>query len=418
MPLIFLNQFNMDISIIIVNYNGIEYLDTLFTALLSLKKEKLSTEVIFVDNKSMDDSVLFIEKNYLEKFKGKLKIVKATKNLGFAGGNNLGAEYAAGEYVIFLNNDTKVEPDWMLEMHKCIKKNAAGIINSKLIFYYDFLKIKIATSDKILIDTNIKIDEKNYRLDPKFCKNSVINEKELICFGNTFFYIPIDPSQKKSLKLEIKPNSAPGENDAIFINGKKILLFKYQNGCIKVHLDSEDLKKNINLIQNAGSGVDGNFYGYDIGFCEEDQGQYEEIREINNACGASMIMRKEDFFKVGKFDDNFFMYYEDTDLSYRIRAMGKKLFYCPTAIVRHIHAGSSQEWSPLFIYYVFRNRMFFILKNFSVPRFAKEYLKFIKFVSVHVFFRKMTFEKKLAFIKSILSLTLNAPLLFARKVSK
>ena len=57
------------------------------------------------------------------------------------------------------------------------------------------------------------------------------------------------------------------------------------------------------------------------------------------------------------------MYYEDTDLSWRARLKGWKVLYAPEATVKHIHCGTSGEWSPFFHYHVDRNRLAMILKN-------------------------------------------------------
>ena len=86
-------------------------------------------------------------------------------------------------------------------------------------------------------------------------------------------------------------------------------------------------------------------------------------------------MKKQDFLDCGGFDDRFFMYYEDTDLSYRLKSMGKKIMYCPTAIVRHIHTGSSTEWSDFFLYHVYRNKLLFVWKDVSRGQFFKYYLR-------------------------------------------
>ncbi|MBO0728791.1 MAG: glycosyltransferase family 2 protein, partial [Acidimicrobiaceae bacterium] len=76
---------------------------------------------------------------------------------------------------------------------------------------------------------------------------------------------------------------------------------------------------------------------------------------------------------VGVLDPTFFCYYEDTDLSWRMRLHGWQVVYEPAAVVEHLHAGTSVEWSPFFTFHVDRNRLFMILKNapagFVVSRF-------------------------------------------------
>lgn len=94
-----------------MNWNGLQYLKDCFSSLS--KQTYKNIEVIFVDNASVDDSVKFVKKNF-----PKVKIIKTKKNLGFAGGNNVGYRYAKGDYVLFLNNDTKTAPNAIAELVK------------------------------------------------------------------------------------------------------------------------------------------------------------------------------------------------------------------------------------------------------------------------------------------------------------
>ena len=90
-----------DISIITINYNGLkdtcELIDT-----LPLENDKL--EVIVVDNASLQDEASIIEQRY-----PRVTVVRSSKNLGFAGGNNLGIQASHGRYLFFINNDTIIE---------------------------------------------------------------------------------------------------------------------------------------------------------------------------------------------------------------------------------------------------------------------------------------------------------------------
>jgi GT2 family glycosyltransferase len=71
---------------------------------------------------------------------------------------------------------------------------------------------------------------------------------------------------------------------------------------------------------------------------------------------------------LGGFDERFFMYYEDVDLSWRMRRNGLHIVFEPRSVVRHIHAGSSGEWSPSFRYHVTRNYRLNGFKNARVPQ--------------------------------------------------
>jgi len=89
------------LSILIVNYNGKHFLDE---CIKSLKTNILCTyEIIIVDNFSSDDSVRYIKAKYPE-----IKLIESNRNIGFSCGNNLGAHHTSGEYLLLLNNDTKL----------------------------------------------------------------------------------------------------------------------------------------------------------------------------------------------------------------------------------------------------------------------------------------------------------------------
>jgi len=97
------------VSVVIVNHDGKKLLKG---CLDSVYRNSYSNfEVILVDNGSRDGSVELVEKDYPE-----ARVLRLEKNLGFAYPNNLGASKSGGEYVLFLNNDTVVTPDFIAEL--------------------------------------------------------------------------------------------------------------------------------------------------------------------------------------------------------------------------------------------------------------------------------------------------------------
>jgi GT2 family glycosyltransferase len=92
----------MDLSIIIVNWNGKSVLENCLASIYD-NQPNIEFEVIVVDNDSRDDSVPMIQ----SRFPG-VRVVCNAENLGFAAGNNRGFALASGRYVLLLNNDTIV----------------------------------------------------------------------------------------------------------------------------------------------------------------------------------------------------------------------------------------------------------------------------------------------------------------------
>jgi len=70
-----------------------------------------------------------------------------------------------------------------------------------------------------------------------------------------------------------------------------------------------------------------------------------EPREVEQICGAAQFLRAEAYRGVDGFDPAYFMYHEDVDLNIRLRRVGWKLFFVPSAsIVHHLGASSSRDW--------------------------------------------------------------------------
>ena len=114
------------VSIIIVNYNGLELLKK---CLMSLSKIQFTNyEIILVDNNSSDNSVNYITKNFPQ-----IILIKLDENKGFAEPNNIASKIAKGKYLLFLNNDTIVTENFLTELLNVIKNNEKVAICQSLL---------------------------------------------------------------------------------------------------------------------------------------------------------------------------------------------------------------------------------------------------------------------------------------------
>ena len=77
-----------------------------------------------------------------------------------------------------------------------------------------------------------------------------------------------------------------------------------------------------------------------IGFAEIDKGQYDNLEEIGACTGGAMIIWKPIFDEIGHFDDLYFMYFEDIDLSWRLKLRGYKICPAISSVVYHVGSGS------------------------------------------------------------------------------
>jgi GT2 family glycosyltransferase len=119
------------VSIIIVNWNGRTYLPDCLDSLAGQSFRDF--EVVLVDNGSVDESVTFVKEHYPW-----VKLVPLNENTGFSVGNNHGLQHAVGDYIVTLNNDTRVEPDWLEVLVRTADSHPdAGMIGCRICSFDD-----------------------------------------------------------------------------------------------------------------------------------------------------------------------------------------------------------------------------------------------------------------------------------------
>ena len=98
---------------------------------------------------------------------------------------------------------------------------------------------------------------------------------------------------------------------------------------------------------------------------------YTAERETFSACAGAAIYKKSILDKIGYFDENFFAYMEDVDISYRARIWGYKCVYCPDAVVYHFGSGTSgSKYNEFKIRLAARNNVYVPYKNMPWPQLA------------------------------------------------
>lgn len=131
------------VSVIIPHYNGLPFLETVFSALE--RQTFQDFEVILVDDASTDGSVEFLEEKFSHRLQPpgpdsgsgySLRIIANRSNHGFVSACNQGGDVARGRLLALLNNDTEPEPDWLAELVKAICANPdAAIVASKMLLF-------------------------------------------------------------------------------------------------------------------------------------------------------------------------------------------------------------------------------------------------------------------------------------------
>ncbi len=115
-------------SIIVLNYNAGNLLLDCVESIFKTKSHKF--EVIIIDNVSTDNS----HKKCKEEFP-QVRLIENKENLGYCEGNNVGIRNAKGEFIVILNPDTKVEPNWLEELFKAYEIFGEGLYQPKIMAF-------------------------------------------------------------------------------------------------------------------------------------------------------------------------------------------------------------------------------------------------------------------------------------------
>lgn len=116
-----------------------------------------------------------------------------------------------------------------------------------------------------------------------------------------------------------------------------------------------------------------------IGFGEEDHGQYEMSHPTPYAHGAAMLIKRETIEKVGLIPECYFLYYEELDWSIMFSRIGYEIWYDPACTIYHKESQSTGQNSPLRTYYITRNRLLLVKRNWQG---ISKYLAYCYLISI------------------------------------
>lgn len=390
-------------EVIILNFNGARFLPDCLSALERLTPGPHTVKVNVVDNASSDDSKSIVT----ERFKG-VNYIQLDRNLGFSGGNNAGVRRRAAEllqngrtadYFVFLNNDTEVDPNWLNAAADGFAAHPqAGIIGSKAYFHDPFLVVNVFTPDgfspldsgiqdgrtvgpflRSITGTNIVEEESRFKFIGAFQREG--NGRWLA--PQSTVYVPIsDAARPCSLKLEFANCHVARKTQRISVSiegsssPRRVISLKHgESDSLSLQFQPSEYSQ---LLQNAGSFINSNWEAGDLGFLIRDAAEFNESKRVAAICGVSMFIRAELFERLGGFDERFFAYYEDTDLSVRAQLAGYECWFEPKSTLLHVHGGTGQERSEYFVNNVSFSRLYFASKVLNPRRWRELFLAYFR----------------------------------------
>jgi GT2 family glycosyltransferase len=376
------------VTVVVLNWNGAHLLGDCLRGLAAQDLPEGQVAVWVVDNASSDGSLELLADQFPW-----VRAIANPRNDGFAGGNNVALREVATPFVALINNDARPEPDWLRRLLEPFAEPGAerlGAVSAKLVFLPRFLAVELATPGFLpgTLDTR-ELGVRVYRVtvDGEEVTERVLWDR--VAYGPEgegpgrfrwtrpagMLLVPVEPLGGDPIRLGLRvaaETTKPVE-----------LTWAGGSGGGKAEPEPVDLEVEVpaevalvDVLNNAGSMVFRDGYGADRAYQELDRGQYQRPEEVFAFCGGAVLIRTEALRQAGVFDDDFFLYYEDTDLSWRLRALGWRIRYQPAAVARHIHSASSVEWSPLFVFHTDRNRLLMLTKNARAGLAAREVLRY------------------------------------------
>jgi GT2 family glycosyltransferase len=393
--------------VIIVNYNGVHLLPPCLDAVRAQDLPAADFRTVVVDNGSMDESLELLRTRYPW-----VEILASSTNLGFAGGNNLALRELDTPFAVLLNNDAMPAPDWLRNLLAAFDRpgrERTAVVTSKVLFAPKFVRLSWHTPGfspgshdprtlgarifRVAVAPTVPVGSSRSPEDaPREVTDKVLWER--VAYGpegvgterfrwtrpDGEFLVPL-PTEASAGPVTVTIEVAAERAKPITVGvesatGSDATTVEVGQARTEITLTVADGAEYVDVVNNAGGIVLYNGYGADRGFQEMDRGQYDEPTQVFSACGNGMVIRAEAGREVGWFDDDFFMYYEDTDLSWRLRRNGWDIWYEPTAVLRHIHSASSKEWSPRWVFHVDRNRLLMLVKDASAPLALREVMRY------------------------------------------
>lgn len=134
-------------------------------------------------------------------------------------------------------------------------------------------------------------------------------------------------------------------------------------------------------------------------------------REVFSPCAAAALYLRDDFLHIGGFDTDYFSYFEDVDLGFRLRLLGGRCLYVPTAVVHHIGSASTGKSGDFSVYYGHRNLVWTYVKNMPL-------LLLLLFLPLHLAMSLLLFmtkSQKSVFLKSKLDALCGLPAILQKR---
>ncbi len=342
------------VRIVVLNFNAGELLGPCLRSLVELDWPTDRREIVVVDNGSSDGS---------DEIALSMPAVRLTRNqrgnTGFSANNLAMADLDGVDYVALVNPDSRVAPDWLAHLVEALAGDAGlGAACPRILLDGGFAELVVDAPHRL-----------------------VVTGARVTGSPATFHVAGGAPLPGEESTLWLAPGgstirvAAPAECDEVELELCAARRVRASVGGEPVEVDSTPTWRAVHVsdervavLQHAGSFRLRNGNAGDIGWLERNGQRWDEAGDVPGWCGASVLLRSAYLADVGLFDESFFLYYEDTDMSWRGEKRGWRYRYVPEALAWHHQSATIGVASPLGIHHQWRNRRSLVRKHASTCR--------------------------------------------------
>jgi GT2 family glycosyltransferase len=352
------------VRVVVLNWNSLWYTSRCLRSLEATDYPADRLQVVLADNGSDDGSLEVLRARFPT-----LRVVANGANLGFAEGNNRAMRDLDGvDLVALVNNDATVEPGWLRAMvDELVDRPELGAAAAELLLDPAFARVEVAVSgppvrlDRVVLDgrdvtARCRVDGSVVVGDPDW---PLREHHEL--HGDAVLWVPTARTDGGHLELavaEVQTGAASTSVTLRTTDGAEASSSSAAGGVLAVELG----RTRTELLNGLGTGLTSDLEGVDLGFGRP----VDEFRVPTGPmgfCGGGAVLRADALRQVGLFDPDFFAYYEDTDLSWRLRRAGWQIAAVPGARIHHAFGGAGGSTAPWFFFLNYRNWLVTVLRN-------------------------------------------------------
>lgn len=362
------------VRLVVLTFNGRDNVVPCFEHLHALDWPADRLELVLVDNGSRDGSADLIAERFPD-----VKVLRTGQNLGFPANNRAMVDTDAFDYVGLVNDDAFVTPTYLEPLVGSLEADdELGAVSPKMLFQSQFADLDLSTTTSApgrgdpralgVRISGLSVDGRDVWRKAHVVGGHGTEISRASRFEWTthdaLVRVPVDRGEGPAGPVELLL-SATEPKEVTFGRGSDTVTVPVGPEPVwcRARLDSAPY----DVVNNAGSLVRTDGYGADRGFAMPDGVDFATPRDVFAWCGGAVLLRSEYLDDVGLFDERFFLYYEDTDLSWRGRARGWRHRYVPDAVIHHRHASTTVAGSASFAYFTERNRLLMLLKNAPAP---------------------------------------------------